>query len=81
MDSIIICGKQSVPLLVEALSDSNHVKAGDAAYCLEKIGAVDGRDAAKAALDRIRQQPKFTTTDDYAVPLLENYLRSIGAGK
>jgi hypothetical protein len=81
MDSIISCGRRGVPLLVEAVSDPNPLKAGNAAFCLEQIGAADGKNAAKATLDRIQKQPRQWPSDDYAVPLLKSYLRSIDTVK
>ena len=79
MDYLIRHGKQSTPFLIEALNSLNKYKVGDAAYCLEKIRAAEGKAAAEAVLSKLKSKEKQDLWNDeyYALPLLESYLRSI----
>lgn len=74
---IIRHGKASIPFLVEALNETNAVAVGYAAYCLTKIGAVEGKVAAETALSKLNRTPILGMDERFAVGLLDSYLKSI----
>ena len=76
MDYLVKHGPASVPYLVQELKGTNAIAAGNAAWCLTRMGCADGKPAAEEALYKLKQKPLLDTRERYAYPLLQSYIES-----
>ena len=76
VNAVLSRGGTAIPALRAALRSENPVLVGYAAFCLEQLGAQEGKEEAQAALGRFEASTSTFDTD-FAVGALKSYLQAL----
>ena len=81
-ESLVSYGEEAVPFLVKAITPEEPLRAGYAAWCLERLDSPVGSDQARRCLHQLEQEPciRDDTADalhiEFAIGALRSYLVS-----